>query len=68
MSMSMTRAGIVRVGPLDKLWFRCLYCGKQWSPDIQPGGRRPRRWWQCPNGCNQNAMEAPPGWTKLWPK
>ena len=32
--------------------FECLECGATWSPNIQPGGKLPRRWWVCPNGCN----------------
>jgi excisionase family DNA binding protein len=31
---------------------RCMSCGQSWSPNIQPGGRLPNRYWQCPNGCN----------------
>ena len=34
------------------LFLQCNDCGKFWSPNIQPGGKFPRRYWQCPNGCN----------------
>jgi hypothetical protein len=23
-----------------------------WTPNLLPGGRLPRGYWQCPNGCN----------------
>lgn len=31
----------------------CKKCGQKWSPNVQPGGRTPRRYSQCPNGCNK---------------
>ncbi len=31
----------------------CMQCKQTWSPNIQPGGRLPNRYWQCPNGCNK---------------
>jgi hypothetical protein len=31
---------------------KCNQCGYEWSPNIRAGGRLPRRWWKCPNGCN----------------
>jgi hypothetical protein len=34
------------------LHFECEKCGQIWSPNIQTGGRMPRGWWKCPNGCN----------------
>lgn len=34
---------------------RCKVCGQQWQPMIQPGGTLPRRYWQCPTGCNADA-------------
>jgi hypothetical protein len=33
-------------------WHSCRECGKGWSPNLLSGGRRPRGWWRCPNGCN----------------
>ena len=51
--MSMKRANIQRVGPSNQLWYRCKKCGYIWSPDIQMGGRLPRGWWRCANGCNR---------------
>lgn len=34
-------------------WLRCAECQKFWSPMIQRGGKNPRGYWKCPNGCNQ---------------
>jgi hypothetical protein len=31
---------------------RCKQCGMIWSPNILRGGRQPRGYWRCPNGCN----------------
>jgi hypothetical protein len=33
---------------------QCDTCGKVWSPNLLTGGRLPRNWWQCENGCNYN--------------
>lgn len=33
-------------------WYRCQQCGQVWSPNSPAGGRLPRGWWKCPNGCN----------------
>ncbi len=30
----------------------CKTCGGKWSPNLQEGGRLPKDWWKCPNGCN----------------
>ncbi len=32
---------------------KCDVCGQTWQPLTQAGDRFPRRWWQCPNGCNK---------------
>ena len=34
--------------------FACLACGQHWSPCILPGGRLPRGYYRCPNGCNED--------------
>lgn len=34
----------------------CSACGQVWSPNIQPGGRMPRGYWKCPNGCNLSVV------------
>ena len=37
------------------VYVTCNECGKQWSPNLQAGGRLPRHWWECPNGCNRES-------------
>ena len=32
---------------------KCEKCGADWSPNVQSGGRLPRDYWVCPNGCNK---------------
>jgi len=34
------------------LRFVCNTCGMKWSPVLLKGGRLPRGWWECPEGCN----------------
>jgi hypothetical protein len=36
----------------SELWLTCDQCGERWQPQIQPGGRMHRNYWQCPKGCN----------------
>ena len=55
-TVSLRKANISRIG-LDT--FQCKVCGEQWSPMLRSGGRLPKRWWACPNGCNKNVI--PPG-------
>jgi hypothetical protein len=31
---------------------QCQSCGEVWFMLTGEGGRRPRRWWACPNHCN----------------
>ncbi len=31
--------------------YRCNNCGREYSPNIQEGGRMPRGWTRCPH-CN----------------
>jgi len=32
---------------------QCPGCGRCWWTDTPPrGSRRPRRWWVCPDGCD----------------
>ena len=35
-----------------QIWLTCDKCGARWSPNLQKGGRLPRGFWRCPNGCN----------------
>ncbi len=34
-------------------WFKCKRCSEIWSPNFLTGGRQPRGYWQCPQGCNK---------------
>ncbi|MGD0464658.1 MAG: hypothetical protein ABSB74_19410 [Tepidisphaeraceae bacterium] len=36
----------------ERIRLKCRECGQVWSPNVQPGGKLPRLYWQCPNGCN----------------
>ena len=31
---------------------KCMICGQVWSPNLLEGGKLPKGYWQCPNGCN----------------
>lgn len=31
----------------------CTRCGHGWSPMLMTGGRLPRGYWKCPEGCNE---------------
>jgi hypothetical protein len=35
----------------------CKECGKGWSPMFQTGGKLPRGYWKCPDGCNENVLK-----------
>jgi len=47
----LRKAGVILVS-VDRLLLQCNQCGQQWSPDLGRGGRLPRGYWHCPNGCN----------------
>jgi len=32
----------------------CAKCEQVWSPNLRDGGKLPRGYWRCPNGCNGN--------------
>lgn len=36
----------------ESLTVNCNGCGFGWHRLLQSGGKRPRRWWRCRNGCN----------------
>ena len=36
--------------------FECLACGRRWAALIQRGGRLPRGYWKCPEGCNHDDL------------
>jgi len=33
---------------------QCSECEEVWFLNTLSGGHRPRRWWQCPNGCSDD--------------
>lgn len=43
----------VRVLDETRVLLICRFCGQQWSPLIQPGGKLARKSKHCPNGCTQ---------------
>jgi hypothetical protein len=46
--------GVRVVSPLmDPLMLECLKCDLQFLVLRFSGGSLPKRWWICPNGCNQ---------------
>ncbi len=49
----LDKAGVtsVRLGVLQ-----CAQCGQIWSPLLRSGGKMPRGYWRCPNGCNADAQ------------
>jgi hypothetical protein len=47
----LKKVGITIEDPVH-IWLRCDKCGDAWSPHIQRGGKLPRGYWKCPNGCN----------------
>ena len=51
-SPEMNRVGVMIIGDPSSMALECATCGARWSPCIQPGGRMPRRYWQCPASCN----------------
>lgn len=44
----------VEVVDFNRVLLKCQSCGQVWSPMIQRGGKFPRGYWQCPNGCNRS--------------
>lgn len=50
---SLQKVG-VEILDVAGLRLRCKSCKKAWSPNLLSGGRLPRNWWKCPNGCNEN--------------
>jgi hypothetical protein len=43
----------VKVADKDSFSLKCARCGARWSPMLVSGGRLPRSYWQCPQGCNR---------------
>lgn len=50
----LKRAGVTILNP-SNLLLACDQCGCGWSPNLVTGGKLPRGYWKCPNGCNDDA-------------
>lgn len=54
----LRKVGMEHVGCVGNALLRCMECGQVWSPNLLPdGGRLPKRYWRCPNGCNAEPQE-----------
>jgi hypothetical protein len=49
----LARVGIKALNRPDT-HLQCETCKQVWSPNLGVGGRLPRNWWKCENGCNHN--------------
>jgi hypothetical protein len=47
----LSKAGVEIVDEAS-VHLRCQACGQVWSPNFLSGGRLPKGYWHCPNGCN----------------
>jgi hypothetical protein len=50
-SGEMKKVGVNLLGKRN-IKLECKKCGQAWSPNFQSGGRLPKGYWKCPNGCN----------------
>lgn len=48
----LAKVGVIIVNEYTRS-LGCLDCQYIWSPMIQPGGKLPRGYWKCPQGCNE---------------
>lgn len=46
------KVGVKLINP-DSLCFECQSCGAKWHPMLKKGGKIPRGYWRCPEGCNE---------------
>jgi hypothetical protein len=46
----LAKAGVTIVS--ERPCLRCDRCGQAWYPDLLAGGKLPRGYWRCPQGCN----------------
>lgn len=42
----------IRLVDAERAHLYCEACGLGFSPDFITGGKLPRGYWRCPNGCN----------------
>ena len=48
----LEKAGVELWGLPSNIFCTCKVCGLTWSPNIRSGGKMPRDYWKCDNGCN----------------
>ena len=42
----------VQILDAGRVQLQCKKCEQPWSPNLKNGGRLPKGYWHCPNGCN----------------
>lgn len=47
----LEKVGVEIVNP-NTMLLKCKACQQPWSPILRSGGRLPKGYWHCPNGCN----------------
>ena len=47
----MDKVGII-VLDKDKILLQCKKCNQKWTPNLLSGGRLPKNYWHCIDGCN----------------
>jgi len=53
----MTQKDDVTVLDKEGQRFQCNTCGQIWQTNLLEGGRRPKNYRLCPNGCNKEKIE-----------
>jgi hypothetical protein len=48
----------VEIADAHQWKLRCLTCGAEWWPNLRRGGRLPRGYWKCYQGCNDQRQAA----------
>ena len=51
--LELLKAGVLITDP-HRGWLQCVFCGRNWSPDLLPGGKMPQGYWRCTDGCNED--------------
>ena len=49
----LKRKGVILDDP-ERTTLRCAECNDWWCVNYKSGGKLPRGYWRCPNGCNQH--------------
>lgn len=50
----MEKLGVKIIDNERSIRLECAVCGCVWSPNLLEGGRLPRGYWKCPEGCNKD--------------